>query len=58
MDDGVDTRHAALDEIHVVDRADTIGKRRGFDIDPARRSAIGAKAPHQGFAQMSAAAGD
>jgi hypothetical protein len=36
----------------------SLGKWRELDIDPARRPAIRTKAPHQGFAQMSATARD
>jgi hypothetical protein len=58
MDDRGHARHAEPNEIRIAYRSNPVGKWRGFDVDPARRSAILAKAPHQSLAQMSAAAGD
>jgi len=58
VNDGLDTPHHLADEITVGDRSNGIGEGRGIEIDAAHGPGLRAQASHQGFAQVSSAAGD
>ena len=58
VQDEADAAHGVFDEVAIGDRADAIGEGRRKNVDAKSFPARCAEGAHEGFAEMSRAAGD